>query len=95
MALTPGCYIDSHHGHYAIPAVVEMAKSAGFLLDPFAEYAVFNYEARNSDEDYPHEALIELSEEAIEWLNHNEGLTGHWWGWNEGDFGLYPIEDED
>lgn len=98
MALIPGCYIDSHHGHYAIPAVIELAKSFGMPLDSFAEYAVFSYDDRHHDEDYPHEALIELSDEAIEWLNEkrpfNEG-HGFAWGWNDGDFGLYTLEDED
>lgn len=92
---TPGCYIDSHHGHYAIPGVIRLAQDHGFCIDQFAQFTLDSYDEHYWNDNYPGETLIELSDEAIEWLNHNEGLTGHWWGWNEGDFGLYPIEDDD
>lgn len=91
----PGCYIDSHNGHYAIPMVVQLAEGLGFPVDPLVSWTVGSYDRDNHMDGYPHEALIELSDEAIEWLNQNEGLSGHWWEWNDGDFGLYPVEDDE
>lgn len=93
--MEPGCYIDSHHGHYAIPGVIKLAQGQGFTIDPFAEYALASYEAHSYEAHYPMDSLIELSDEAIDWLNQHEGLPGHWWQWNDGDFGLYAEEDVD
>lgn len=94
----PGCYIDSHLGHYAIPAAIRFAVEQGYILDPFEKYALDRYDAANHTDEYPGEALIELSDEVIDWLNHG-GKTGQneppaitddvYWGWEDGDFGLW------
>lgn len=105
----PGCHIDSHHGHYAIPEVIRLAERLGYIVDPFLAYALDKYGADNAQENYPHEALISACDDAIDWLNEGreserteripgqnwspEIPEGHWWGWNDGDFGLYPEED--
>lgn len=73
-----GTLIGAHNGHYAIPQVIEYAVSFGFIIDPFARFTLDGYERWNSYEDYPHEAIIELSDEAIEWLNHGrDGFAGN------------------
>jgi len=95
MTLQPGCYIDSHHGHYCVPMVIELAAEHGFIVDPFVRFALDHYNDCYHETDYPGEALIEVSDEAIDWLNQHEGLPGHWWMWNDGDFGLYAEEDVD
>lgn len=100
-----GCYIDSHMGHYAIPESIKIAVSFGFHIDPFAQFALDAYDSFYFEDNYPSESLIELSDEAIDWLNSTP--TMHWsgdarppvrpentyWGWNDGDFGLWPEED--
>lgn len=93
--IEPGCYIDSHHGHYATPMVIQLANGFGFHFDDLVGYALANYDEHSHEEDFPNEALMEVSEEATDWLNANRPVDGHWWGWNEGDFGLYPIEEDD
>lgn len=91
----PGCYVDSHHGHYAVPMLIEWAAATGFPVDPFVRYALDNYDHDYHNESYPNEALIEVSDEAINWLNENRSIEGHSWGWQEGDFGLWPDETDD
>ena len=104
-----GCWFDNHRGHYIVPAVIEQAVEFGFIIGPFEQYALSMYDSAqegHSAADYPHEALIELEQEATNWLNcgDNEGLDraikgqnspliipeGFQWGWWEGDYGLYP-----
>lgn len=102
--IQPGCYIDSHHGHYSIPASVALAQSAGFSVDADDQAILDRYEADCFDENYPIDVVIELSDCAVDWLN---GLYtgpfqpeppkvphGHAWMWNDGDFGLYPVDDD-
>lgn len=114
--LEPGCYIDSRHGHYAIPAMVRLAVDHGFVLDSFAAYVLSRYERDCHEDTYPTEGLYELAQEAGDWFNsssdprfpgisnpgHVKGQNpapvrpdGCTWGWNDGDFGLYPESDED
>lgn len=92
---TPGCYIDSHLGHYMIPAVIDFAQGYGFQVDPFAQYALARYDTDYHTDDYPNEAAIELSDKAEDYLNDNHSIPRHSWGWNDGDFGLYPHDTED
>ena len=36
-----------------------------------------------------------FDDEAVEWMNDNVSVPYAWWGWNDGDFGLWPCEIED
>lgn len=94
MNTTPGCYIDSHHGHYAIPAMIQFAHGHGFPLDPFAKFTLIAYDNHYHMDEYPTGAMDELATEAETWMNDNHPTPGHSWGWNYGDFGLYPNEDD-
>jgi hypothetical protein len=91
----PGCYIDSHHGHYAIPAVIQLAQEYGRPLDAKMVDLLARYDADSHLPDYPGDAVIEESDAATEWLNDNVSVDGHMWDWNDGDFGLYPIEEDE
>lgn len=91
----PGCYIDSHHGHYAIPETIRIAERYGRRLDEKTAGILARYDAESHREDYPHEWVIEESDAAIQWLNDHVAVDGHVWEWNEGDFGLYPLEADD
>lgn len=103
-----GCWLDNHRGHYILRDMIDVATQFGFIIDPFAEFALRIYEDYDGDENYPYEALTELSEEALKWLNYgdNEGLhrpwkgqnsppvipEGYMWAWEEGDFGLWKYD---
>ena len=39
--------------------------------------------------------LVEASDDAEAWLNDNATIEGYAWSWNDGDFGLYELEDDD
>ncbi len=68
-----GCYLDNHRGHYITRDAIELAVAYGFILDGFAQFAVDAYADDNHHDGYPHEALIELCDEAIAWLNSGQG----------------------
>jgi len=67
-----GCHLDNHRGHYITAAVIDLAVGYGWILDPMLKWVVDQYDNHNTDEDYPHEGLIELADEAIEWLNSGQ-----------------------
>ena len=91
---SPGCYIDSHHGHYAIPEVVRIAEREGRPMDAEMTDLLARYEEHSHEAAFNMEAVIEESDKAIDWLNEHCPLDGHTWGWNDGDFGLYNDEEE-
>jgi hypothetical protein len=64
-----GCWLDSHRGHYISRDVILLAKEWGFIIDPFAEFAINVYEDWDGDESYPFEAMMSLCDDAITWLN--------------------------
>lgn len=90
-----GCFFDSHRGHYIIPAIIEFAREQGRDLDDRTTDLVAQYDRDWSDDTYPYDHVIEESDAAIGWLNDNRRPDGFWWGWNDGDFGLYPLENDD
>jgi hypothetical protein len=71
-----GCFLDSHHGHYITRNVIQLAQGWGFIVDPFAQFAISKYESNGGDEDYPHETLQELCDDAIAWLNSGQDKCG-------------------
>jgi hypothetical protein len=105
-----GCWFDSHRGHYIVRDVVAQAIEFGYIISDVERYALDRYDEAHSDEDYPHEWLTELSEDVIAWLNigDNSGLdrpikgqnnppaipADYYWSWFDGDFGLYPTEED-
>jgi hypothetical protein len=90
----PGCYLDSHHGHYNIPEVVRFAQRAGRPVDVVMAALLDSYDDHSHEPNFNGEAIIEESDRAIDWLNEHQAVDGHTWGWNDGDFGLYPDEEE-
>ncbi|HWI70025.1 MAG TPA: hypothetical protein VNS88_16915 [Nitrospiraceae bacterium] len=67
-----GCYLDNHRGIYMIRDTILFAKDFGFIIDPFAQFAVDMYEDHDGDQEYPFESLVELSDEAVAWLNSGQ-----------------------
>lgn len=142
-----GCFLDNHRGHYIQRDLIQMACNFGFIIDPFAQFAIDMYEDHDGDQEFPFESLVELADHATDWLNSGQSkcLTcegkgqiiivdtddgpmeypvpafpdetpvickdcsgsgrgprisgqnfpplipeGYSWGWNDGDYGIYP-----
>lgn len=91
----PGCYFDSHRGHYIIPAIVQLAMDNGRPTNGTVRDLLATYDAQWHADDFPLDYFIEESDAAIQWLNDHRGVDGHVWEWNDGDFGLYALEQEE
>jgi hypothetical protein len=104
-----GCWLDSHRGHYINRDMILLAVELGFIIDPFVRYALLHYDDDMTDENFPVEGMYDVAEFALDWLNIGENTgrdrpipgqnnppaipEGYAWAWNDGDFGLYKIED--
>lgn len=88
-----GCYVDSHHGIYAMALVQEVAQRFGWV----GEYVPTDHEGvtdtrcdcRDEDPALHQELLVEATDSAEEWLNDQTDIPFMSWQWYEGDFGLY------
>jgi hypothetical protein len=138
-----GCYLDNHRGHYIGRDMIELAVSYGFIIGSLERYALDMYEPHGHEESFPHEAMTELADAALDWLNSGQDECDHclgtgrgmkegsyythkdnpdvklcklcsgtgrgprikfqnfppiipdnaMWGWNDGDFGLFTMEE--
>ena len=90
-------YLDGARGHYINHDLIEFAHAEGFPVDPFAEFVLNEYGDRYHEDLYPNDAVFALGEDAINWLNENQPLDGHYWEFNDGDFGLWAddLADKD
>lgn len=100
-----GCYLDNHRGHYIVRDAILLAIEFGFIVGPFERFALDHYDDLGHEESYPQEALVDLLDEATQWLNMVQGerIYGqnlppktpdeYWWGFNDGDYGLWREED--
>lgn len=77
-----GCYVDGCNGIYVGNKIQHIALSHGWKGEP----------ALDVYRDY--ENYDEATEEAIDFMNKSFGVDGAFWGWNDGDFGLYLIDEE-
>ena len=109
--LEPGCYLDNHRGHYISRDMILLSQEYGFIVDSTDQWLLDSYEDHSHEENYPAQSIYELADSALEWLNGgpNEGVDrpikgqnsppiipeNHYWDWNDGDFGLYEIDQED
>lgn len=97
-----GCYLNNSRGHYISRDVVEFAIAHGFIVGLSDQYVLDSYEERSHEDNFPFEVIVELSDEAIQWLNQDDGderlpgqnfaparPDGYYFDWNDGDFGLY------
>jgi hypothetical protein len=84
-----GCWLGSPRGHYLSRDVIDLATGFGFIIGPFEQYAVSMYdnaaeEGGCGSDEYPHEGIIELCDEAVAWLNTGQGecpacdAKGYW-----------------
>lgn len=81
--LETGCYLDNHRGHYIQRDAIELAVEYGFLIGGFEKFAVDMYQDHSHEDNYPFEALNELCDDAVAWLNSGQiecdacGGSGH------------------
>lgn len=89
----PGCYGDGTFGHQ------HTRECCADLIDNLIE----EYYAIGSDAERAGSELAQLlqdgddvseEQEACDWLNEFHGREGYYWGWQDGDFGLWPGEGE-
>jgi hypothetical protein len=67
-----GCVLSNQRGHYISRDVIQLAESYGFIIGSFEDFALEMYEAHNHEDNYPHEAVTELCDEAVNWLNSGQ-----------------------
>lgn len=104
-ATEPGCWIDGSHGQYAGYVLAEITDArcgTNFCKQwPRDEdgNAIGTYGrtgspwAGISHGDYEIEIMVEIMDEC-ELLLNETAPEGFYFGWSDGDFGLYPYEDE-
>lgn len=105
-AVEYGCYVDGVNGQYCSAIVVHDFAFAGPVSFharhaaslKLAEQSYPSYQMFKSDVDSEltlsvHDEIEWAYEQVESWLNDHtdEG----WWGFNDGDFGLWHMEDED
>jgi hypothetical protein len=104
-----GCWLDNHRGHYITRDAIWLAQELGFIVGQCESFALDMYESHGHEDNYPHEMLRELCDEAVAWLNCGENtgvdraIQGQnsppaipedcAWSFFDGDFGLYAISD--
>ena len=94
MNISIGCYIDGANQPQIEGDVrsVRLSEELGRVLD--RETRNFCLRVENgvtTERDY--ELGDDFSREAEEWLNDNASLTYAYWGWDDGNFGLWPSVD--
>jgi len=67
-----GCYLSNSRGHYMSRDVIQFAVSEGYIIGLFEQWAVETYDDHSHTENYPVEAIIELCDDAIDWLNSGQ-----------------------
>jgi hypothetical protein len=95
----PGCYVDSHWGQYAAARAIEVAVDNGWHDDEATDLAARHLASAGpssepglNDDEF--ERMMEACSDAENWLNDHHAAEGYAWGWNDGDFGFYALEDE-
>lgn len=87
-----GCYVDGHWGQYGPSRVLSIADDllgTNYCLAALAEGAETGI---MTDELSADDAVLDLADEAEAALN-NATDDGHAWGWYDGEFFLWTVED--
>ena len=99
----PGCYVDGWWGIYAPARATLIARELGAPVTSNAFAIAAQELASSPDHTNPEptitldqcDEMIEALEQAEAWLNQNRSAPDHYWGWHEGDWGHWPIDDPD
>lgn len=94
-----GCIIDGRHGWHAHVAMIREAVAYGYSLTLVDIVACLVYESDvESDVDSPDGVDWLLNQGGImdaaeAWLNESVARPGHYFGWEDGDFGYWASYD--
>lgn len=94
-SLDLGCYGDGANGHQhtrerCAGLIEDYANALQLAPRAASETAALVASLRG---EMPDDASDEL--DAEEWLNDRVAHADAWWGWQDGDFGLWPCDGED
>ena len=81
--MSAGCYVDGHHGQYAVDGLAALADN--LLGTSFLS----NVLKARSSEDW--DALVDEGDRAMDALN--DQTTGGYWEWCEGEVFLTPFDE--
>lgn len=92
-----GCWIDGHHGQYATPMLCQLAIGQGMPMADADKMDVYAWLNQSRDvwavTDDVIENVVELSDDALVWLNENIAPDGYAFGWHNGEFFLWSIAE--
>ena len=98
--LEPGCYFDAAFGFdFNAHRILEFALSLGFEAEDedLEEFATLQNPAMCGPANM--DIIVFVLDDIEEYLNENaraeELEDTHYWGFQDGDFGLWAIEEED
>lgn len=103
-ALEPGIYIDGHWGQYGPARLILITVDLGWAPRHDAkdglEKAKLKLKEMGPGVDQgltadDEELILWTAELAEEWLNENRRPDHLLWQWYEGEFGLWPEEEDD
>jgi hypothetical protein len=80
-----GCYIDGHWGQYGFGRLLTVAESFGWV-----NASNVNEDNQN---DFDLEFVVDLADEAENWLNENVAPADTSFGWFDGEFFLWTNTD--
>ncbi len=88
-----GCYVDGSRGIYAVDRIVEIAIEHGMAEpEPCSDH---EHAATGDASDYAGcEFAGEIEDECDEHMNAHHAVDGALWGSEQGDWGLWPVEEE-
>lgn len=94
-----GCYGDGTFGHqHTRERCGELLHTRAIELEPsrLHDYREVIFSAGCIKEALHADMSDDGSEEheACDWLNSYAAVDGASWGWQDGDFGLWPVEDD-
>lgn len=85
----PGCYGDGRLGHqHTRQLCASMLVYVWSKVDIDQPTDIINELCREMSDDASEE------QDACDWLNEHDPLENHYWGWYQGDFGLWPAEED-
>lgn len=84
-----GCIVGGSYGQYASLEVINLAIASGWV-DEDAQRLV---EAEDEMLEMLREYENEIADDAEAWMNENVAPEGYSFGWHDGEFFLWSIED--
>lgn len=85
-----GCWVDGLHGWRSIPQMIDIAVSRGWPIEPSDDVILELY---GRDGTMGAEAVAEIAEDALTFMNESIAPQGFAFGWYEGDFMLWSEAD--